>query len=124
MMAWLLVLALTVMQPTTITYYHPSLEGNVMANGEVYNPDDSTIAASNDYPLGSLLVVCPTMHVEAARNDERQETDHLCIIVIVKDRMRVDIHDWVDLSERAFTRLSPLSRGRLEGLVWRIKREK
>ena len=42
---------------TTAMYYHPSLQGGVMANGERYNRWDPEIAACNWYPLGTLLKV-------------------------------------------------------------------
>ena len=39
------------------TYYHPSLHGGTMANGEPYSRFDPIIAASPFFPLGSIVRV-------------------------------------------------------------------
>lgn len=52
-------------QSAIATYYHPSLSGDTMANGQPYNPWALT-AASNDFPLGARLLVtyCTSTIVE------------------------------------------------------------
>jgi rare lipoprotein A (peptidoglycan hydrolase) len=83
---------------TTATYYHPSLHGSRMANGEVYNRWDPGIAACNWYPLGTLLKVT------------RQETgEH--IYVRIKDRGSRGLT--LDLSEAGFGQLGGLREGRI-----------
>jgi rare lipoprotein A (peptidoglycan hydrolase) len=86
---------------TTATYYHPSLHGGRMANGEIYNRWDPVIAASNWYPLETLLRVT------------RHETgEH--IYVRVKDRGSRALT--LDLSEAGFSHLGGLREGRIR--VW------
>jgi rare lipoprotein A (peptidoglycan hydrolase) len=86
---------------TTVTYYHPSLHGSRMANGLPYNRWDPLIAASNWYPLGTLLKVT------------RQETDSH-IYVRVQDRGSPALT--IDLSEAGFSQLGVLPEGRIR--VW------
>jgi len=68
--------------------------GDGMADGSPFNPDDPTIAASNNFPLGTWLMVC---------HGER------CIRVCVRDRGAFG--HAVDLSRAAFALLAPLSSG-------------
>ena len=68
--------------------------GDGMADGTPFNPDDPTIAASNQWPLGTRLMVC---------HGER------CIPVCVRDRG--GFSHAVDLSRAAFALLAPLSSG-------------
>jgi len=68
--------------------------GDGMADGTPFNPDDPTIAASNQWPLGTWLMVC---HAER------------CISVCVRDRG--GFGHAVDLSRAAFAQLAPLSSG-------------
>jgi len=70
---------------------------DTMADGTPFNPDDSTIAASNQWPLGTRLMVC---------HGER------CIPVCVRDRG--SFGHAVDLSRAAFALLAPLSSGVIE----------
>ncbi len=72
----------------TATYYHDSLVGGVMANGEIYNPWDPTIAASMDYSLGTELTI----------------TYSRTITVTVSDRGLLG-RGHVDLSRAAFVEL-------------------
>ena len=86
---------------TTVTYYHPSLHGSRMANGLPYNRWDPLIAASNWYPLGTLLKVT------------RQETgSHIYVRVQDRGSPRLTI----DLSEAGFSQLGGLPEGRIR--VW------
>jgi len=86
---------------TTATYYDPSLHGSVMANGQVYDRWDPAIAASNSYPIGTLLRVT---HQETGRH----------IYVRVADRGSDGLT--LDLSEAAFGRLGGTRSGRIP--VW------
>jgi rare lipoprotein A (peptidoglycan hydrolase) len=83
---------------TMATYYHPSLQGGVMANGERYNRWDPEIAACNWYPLGTLLKVT------------RRGTD-ASIYVQIKDRGSSALT--LDLTEAGFARLGYLGEGRI-----------
>ena len=83
---------------TTATYYHPSLQGGVMANGERYNRWDPAIAACNWYPLGTLLKVT------------RRGSD-ASIYVQIKDRGSAALT--LDLTEAGFARLGSLGEGRI-----------
>lgn len=68
--------------------------GDGMADGTPFNPDDATIAASNHWPLGTRLLVCHGAN---------------CITVCVRDRGA--FRHALDLSRAAFSCLAPLSRG-------------
>src|SRR4051794_19747734 len=83
---------------TTVTYYHPSLHGSVMANGRPYNRWDPLIAASNWYPLGTTLKVT------------RQSSNNY-IFVRVQDRGSRGLT--IDLSEAGFSHLGGLGEGRI-----------
>ncbi len=86
---------------TTATYYHPSLHGSVMANGRPYNRWDPMIAASNWYPLDTLLKIT-----------RQGREDH--IYVRVQDRGSRALT--IDLSEAGFARLGGLREGRIP--IW------
>jgi rare lipoprotein A len=73
---------------------------DTMADGTPFNPDDPTIAASNQWPLGTRLMVC---------HGER------CIPVCVRDRG--NFGHAVDLSRAAFALLAPLSSGVIDVTV-------
>ncbi len=73
---------------------------DTMADGSPFNPDDPTIAAANDWPLGAWLAVC-----HEAR----------CIRVRVSDRG--SFSHAVDLSRGAFAQLAPLSSGVIDVTV-------
>jgi len=92
----------TVRQSTlgVVTYYHPSLHEELMANGEPYDRFNPTMAASPFFPLGTRLRVT------------RLDTG-ASIVVTVSDRAPPSGWMWVDLSEAAFQMLAPLSVGRL-----------
>ena len=71
-----------------------------MADGSLFNPNDPTIAASNNWPLGTWLAVC---------HGER------CIRVCVRDRG--NFGHALDLSMGAFALLAPLSSGVIDVTV-------
>ena len=71
-----------------------------MADGSPFNPNDPTIAASNNWPLGTWLAVC---------HGER------CIRVCVRDRG--NFRHALDLSMGAFALLAPLSSGVIDVTV-------
>jgi len=73
---------------------------DTMADGTPFNPDDPKIAASNNRPLGTWLMVC---------HGER------CIPVCVRDRG--GFSHAVDLSRAAFALLAPLSSGVIDVTV-------
>lgn len=83
------------------TYYHPSLHGGTMANGEPYSRFDPIIAASPFFPLGSIVRVT------------RLSTGAV-IVVTIKDRAPSPGFMWIDLSEAAFIQLSPFVTGRFD----------
>ena len=83
------------------TYYHPSLHGGTMANGESYDRFDPNIAASPFLPLGAVVRVT------------RLSTG-ASIVVTVKDRAPSPGFMWIDLSEAAFIQLSPFITGRFD----------
>jgi rare lipoprotein A (peptidoglycan hydrolase) len=74
-----------------------------MADGSPFNPDDPTIAASNQWPLGTRLLVC---------HGER------CIQVCVRDRGA--FRHSLDLSRAAFALLEPLGTGVIDVAVQRV----
>ena len=79
------------------TFYHPSLTGDPMFCGGIYDPGDATIAASTNWPCGTRL---------------RLLTTESSIDVIVQDTgLLAPMH--IDLSEAAFEMLAPLSAGRI-----------
>jgi len=71
--------------------------GDGMADGTPFNPDDPMIAASNQWPLGTRLLVC---------HGDR------CIEVCVRDRG--GFSHAVDLSRAAFAQLDSLGTGVIE----------
>ncbi len=83
------------------TYYHPSLHGDTMANGEPYNRYDPVIAASPFFPLGTVVRVT------------RLSTGAV-LVVTIKDRAPSPGFMWIDLSEAAFIQMSPFSTGRFD----------
>jgi len=92
------------------TYYHPSLHGGIMRNGEVYNEMDAeTVAVGIDpmgnpiLPLGSRLLVC---------------TETKCIKVTARDTGLFPTKD-LDLSKAAFASLDVLAKGRLK-IQWKL----
>ncbi len=83
------------------TYYHPSLHGDTMANGEPYNRYDPIIAASPFFPRNTVVRLT-RLSTGAA------------IVVIVKDHAPSPGFMWIDLSEAAFIQLSPFITGRFD----------
>lgn len=83
------------------TYYHPSLHGGTMANGEIYDRYDPIIAASPFFPLGTVVRLT------------RLSTGAV-IVVTVKDRAPPPGFMWIDLSEAAFIQLAPFVTGRFD----------
>lgn len=80
------------------TWYGADFHGQRMANGQIFDMYDPTIAAANQLPLGTWLRV------------ENPQNGH-SILVQVRDR-GLFAHA-LDLSYAAFSRLAPPSRGRL-----------
>lgn len=81
------------------TWYGSGLDGKVMANGQVYDPEDATTTASNAFPLGSELRVTSP---KTGRT----------ITVFVRDTGRFPYPDVLDLSPAAFQLLgAPLASG-------------
>lgn len=78
------------------TYYHPTLQSQVMANGRTYDARNPLLAASNGYRLGTVLRV-------------RQADGPTSVVVEVVDRGSDALG--LDLSEAAFLRLAPLDQG-------------
>ena len=109
-LAGVLLLALTVgasadgKQAGQATFYHSSLQGDLMANGEPYNQWDPTIAASNSHPLGTRLRVTRVATGES-------------IVVRVADRGGFREPIVVDLSFAAFNELADPDDGRIRVVV-------
>ena len=80
------------------TYYHPSLAGEPMANGQPYDPRNPRLASSNRHRLGTLLLL---RRVDGAAS----------VTVEIMDRGSAELT--LDLSEAAFQRLGPLQEGRI-----------
>lgn len=83
------------------SYYSPKLVSHLMSNGQPYEPARFT-CASCGYPLGTRLrvrLVC------------REARSRACIVVVSDRGPARKLHRIVDLSERAFSFLTPLSRG-------------
>jgi rare lipoprotein A (peptidoglycan hydrolase) len=80
------------------TYYHPSLAGELMANGQPYDPRNPRLASSNRHRLGTLLLL-------------RRADGATAVVVEVMDRGSAELA--LDLSEAAFQRLGPLPEGRI-----------
>lgn len=79
------------------TFYHPSLAGNVMYCGGIYNPNDPTIAASTTYACGTQL---------------RVWRDEAFVDVVVQDTGLLPANH-IDLSEAAYDKIGL----RAEGIV-------
>ena len=71
------------------TWYGEDFHGNIMANGETYNMYDSTICASNWWPLGTWL-----------------EVKHGRLVVTVQVRDRGAFSHALDLSYASFNQLA------------------
>ncbi|PZC43277.1 MAG: Rare lipoprotein A [Chloroflexi bacterium] len=71
------------------SYYHPSLAGNVMYCGGIYNPTDATIAASTTYSCGTQL---------------RVWRGNVFVDVVVQDTGLLPANH-IDLSEAAYNQL-------------------
>lgn len=93
--------AVTRVEYGNATYYHPSLHGGTMANGEPYSRFDPIIAASPFFPLGTVVRVT-------------RPSTGAAIVVVVKDRAPSPGFMWIDLSEAAFIQLAPFVTGRFE----------
>lgn len=80
-----------------VTWYGENFHGRTMANGDIFDMYDPTLAASKDWPLGTRL---------------RVSHQGRSIEVVVSDRGAFT-HE-LDLSQAAFELLAPLSRGMIE----------
>lgn len=89
------------------TFYHDSLHGDLMANGEPYDMWDPTTVASNLHPLGTRLKVT---RVATGRS----------IVVRVTDRGGFEAPLLVDLSYAAFVRLADPDDGRIRVIVEQV----
>lgn len=87
----------------TATYYHSSLAGRKMANGQRYNPNRMT-AASNRYRLGSRVKVTNRRTGKS-------------VIVTITDRCG---NCSIDLSKAAFRRIASPKQGRVAVRVTRL----
>ena len=63
--------AVTRIEYGNATYYHPSLHGGTMANGEPYSRFDPIIAASPFFPLGTIVRVTRLSTGAANRRDHQ-----------------------------------------------------
>ncbi len=85
----------TTVETGEVSYYHPSLAGNLTANGETYDPQAMT-AAHRTLPFGTRVRV---------RYADQE------IVVRINDRGPFHGARVLDLSEAAFSALAPLSQG-------------
>lgn len=98
----------------TATFYGSAFHGQVMANGRVFDMYNPFIAASNRWPLGTVLRVrrlpgCPWD--STLTDDELSLYRAQAITVVVSDRGAFT-HE-LDLSYAAFARLGRPDEGRL-----------
>lgn len=81
----------------TASFYHPKYNGRRTSNGEIYS-DSKPSAASNDYPLGTKLLII---------NKSTGQT----VTVVVNDRMADWIVQRIDLSRFAFKKIGKIAQG-------------
>lgn len=74
------------------TWYGPGFNGNRMANGQIFDEDDPTTTASNQYPFGTWLKVTNPLNGRS---------------VTVQVRDRGGFNHALDLSKAAFFALAP-----------------
>ncbi|TAK22166.1 MAG: LysM peptidoglycan-binding domain-containing protein [Chloroflexota bacterium] len=79
-------------EPGYATWYGPGFNGNRMANGQIFDEDDPTTTASNQYPFGTWLKVTNPLNGRS---------------VTVQVRDRGGFNHALDLSKAAFFALSP-----------------
>ena len=91
------------------SYYHDSLKGEKMANGQRYNPEKLTCAHLT-YPLGTILKV--------ARKDNPEQS----VMVTVVDRGPYIKGRVIDLSKAAAKEIGLLTPGIAEVLIALVKR--
>lgn len=91
------------------SYYHDSLAGSKMANGDRYDPEDLTCAHMK-YPLGSILKVA------------RKSNPEHSVMVIVTDRGPYIKGRVIDLSKRAAREIGILSDGLGEVIIALVKK--
>jgi rare lipoprotein A len=91
------------------SYYHDSLKGLKMANGQRYNPEKLTCAHLT-YPLGSILKV--------ARKDNPEQS----VMVTVVDRGPYIKGRVIDLSKRAAKEIGLIQPGIAEVFISVVKR--
>ncbi len=87
--------------PVRLTYYHANFEGSRMYCGGVYRATDTSIAATNSWPCGTMLRVC---------------RGAACVVVVVRDKGGMG-PNWIDLSSSAFALLAPLPDSMVNGTV-------
>lgn len=88
------------------TYYGGSLQGNATKSGEIFDKNKLT-CASNKFPLGAVLKIT-------------NRKNNKSVIVKVNDTGAMPNHV-IDLSEKAFSKISKLSTGRIKIKVNVIK---
>jgi rare lipoprotein A len=91
------------------SYYHDSLKGLKMANGQRYNPEKLTCAHLT-YPLGTILKV--------ARKDNPEQS----VMVTVLDRGPYIKGRVIDLSRRAAREIGLIQPGIAEVVIAVVKR--
>ena len=91
------------------SYYHDSLKGERMANGQRYNPEKLTCAHLT-YPLGSILKV--------ARKDNPDQS----VMVTVVDRGPYIKGRVIDLSKAAAKEIGLITPGIAEVMIVMVKR--
>src|SRR5207244_3827613 len=100
------------------TFYAGDFDGQVMANGQLFDMNNPTLAAANRWPLGAVLRVCrlPGSPWEATLSPgERAAYLSRCIRVTVTDRGRFE-HE-LDLSRAAFALLGRPDEGRIRVVI-------
>lgn len=104
-------LGLTPVEGDSVTglaaWYGTELQGQVMANGQLFDPTDPTTAAANLYPLGTWLRVTNTL-------------SGTTVDVQVRDTGGFSYPFVIDLSAGAFSRLANLGAGILNVTIQRL----
>jgi rare lipoprotein A len=89
------------------SWYGPGLQGNHMANGDVFDMNDPTVVAHKSLPFGTkLLLENPATGAE--------------LVVVVQDRGPFIAGRQLDLSKAAASRLGFLKRGTATLVVTRL----
>lgn len=92
---------------TRVSYYARRFNGRRTSSGVRYDPEKLT-AASNDYPLGSRILVI---------NPHNQKK----VVVTINDRCRKRSYPLIDLSRQAARTLGFLGKGLIRGVAVRLR---